>query len=421
MAARPSVVIAEDAMDQLAAYCVAENRTRVMLVADPNTWRVQGEAAEAKLQAVGCQVELALLPDYQPVADALHVYPIFIAANDVERTYIAVGSGTITDIVRFVSHRARCDFISVPTAASVDAYNSISSPMIVNGSKISIHGQAPVAIFGDIRVLTQAPSPMTAAGFGDMLAKFSSVADFRLGHLIWGEPFDETIAQRMTDAVRMCTDHVGAIGRHTAAGLRVLMDALIESGQCMVDYGGSRPASGIEHHYSHYWEMKLMQEGRPPILHGAKTGAATVMAGVVWERIRSLTRADVSDLLEASTLPDREADIATMRQVFGPLFEEVIASQKEFLSLSPKRYDQLKERILDSWDGVQEIAATVPSASELAGWMRAAGGHTNVGELGLSDEDVHLGEQYSHFLRDRFTVRKLLRVLGLHEEQYARE
>jgi hypothetical protein len=52
------------------------------------------------------------------------------------------------------------------------------------------------------------------------------------------------------------------------------LEGLFETGLCMLDFGQTRPASGSEHHISHFWEMKLLLERRPAILHGAKVEVA---------------------------------------------------------------------------------------------------------------------------------------------------
>ncbi|MBK8047562.1 MAG: iron-containing alcohol dehydrogenase [Anaerolineales bacterium] len=111
---------------------------------------------------------------------------------------------------------------------------------------------------------------------------------------------------RTLAAVDQCADNAAAIGKGSPAAVRTLMDALIESGFCMLDFGTSRPASGAEHHLSHYWEMKLLTEGRPAILHGAKVGVATVLVAGIYEQIRNLTREQVADLLEAASPPDAQ-------------------------------------------------------------------------------------------------------------------
>ncbi len=47
-----------------------------------------------------------------------------------------------------------------------------------------------------------------------------------------------------------------------------LMEALIDAGLCMADFGISMPASGSEHLLSHFWESRLLYEERPALLHG---------------------------------------------------------------------------------------------------------------------------------------------------------
>ncbi len=410
-----AVTIDDHAVENLVDFCTREERTHLLVTADKNTWRVQGEAVYNALVDAGFDVKKLIFPGPDVVADGEHVYQLLIALENEERTLVSVGSGTVTDITRFAAHRTRLEFISIPTAPSVDAYVSVGAPMIVSGVKVTFNCQPPIAVFADINTLTSAPRPMIAAGFGDMLAKFTSVADFRLAHLMRDELFDEEIAVRMLATAQRCAASADAIAAASPEGITVLMQALFDSGWCMVDFNNSRPASGTEHHYSHYWEMMLLREGRPAILHGAKTGVGTVLAADLYAQVRDLARADVTDLLEAATQPDREADIATIRRIFGPLSDEVVETMRPFLDMSPADYDALKRRILKNWDAIQAAAAGVPPAAEVAHWLRTAGGPTTVAELGLSAEEKFMAEQYSHFLRDRFTVRKLMRVLNLNQ------
>jgi glycerol-1-phosphate dehydrogenase [NAD(P)+] len=411
---RPNkVTVDENMLDHLVAFCREEQRTRLLLLADRNTWAVQGESVHAALAAAGCDVKTLIFQRSEVVADAEHVFQTLIALDNNERTLLAVGSGTITDITRFVAHRTRGQFISIPTAPSVDAYVSVGAPMIVNGVKVTYTTMSPIGVFADIRTLMAAPRPMIAAGFGDVMAKFTSVADFRLGHLLWDEPFDAEIADRMLATARTCAENAAEIASASRAGISALIQALLDSGYCMVDFGNSRPASGTEHHYSHFWEMKLLQEGRPAILHGAKTGVGTVLGAEIYAQMHRLSRADVADLLEATALPDPELEVATIERVYGQLASEVIDDQRSFIDMDPERFEQIKRRILDNWESVQEIAADVPLPKQVASWLHQVGGPTTVQELGLSVEERRMAEQYAHYLRNRFTVRKLARVLGV--------
>ena len=191
------------------------------------------------------------------------------------------------------------------------------------------------------------------------------------------------------------------------------MDALIESGFCILDFGNSRPASGIEHHYSHVWEMKLLQEGRPAILHGAKVGYATILTAQMYEQIKQTSPRAIADMLEAAGLPDRDGEIANIRAAYRHLAEEMIAVQQPFLNLTSAQFDELKRKILVNWDAIQTIAHAVPSAAQCTQLLRTVGGPTTPADLGFQPADVALGVQAAHYLRDRFTVRKLWHLLGV--------
>lgn len=406
------------AMQQLREFVTAQALTRFLVVADGNTWRAQGEEVASTLKTVpNADVKVLVLSGDEVVAGAEQVYQVLIALDDDReygaRTLVSVGSGTVTDIVRFVAHRSGREFISIPTAPSVDAYVSVGAPMIVNGVKVTYNTMAPIAVFADPRTLAAAPRPMIAAGFGDMIAKFTAVADFRLAHLIRGEMFDPVIADRMLATAQACANNVDAIGAATEEGVTVLLQSLYDSGWCMVDFGNSRPASGTEHHYSHFWEMMLLQQGRPPVLHGAKTGVGTVMGARLYARVRSTSRADVADLLEGIPLPDTAREQDRIRSQFGGLADELIAEQQPFIAPTPEEWEERKRTLLENWDAVQTIAATVPSPETIAHWLEIVGGPTTTAELGFTAEEETSAQEYAHYLRDRFTVRKLVAMLGI--------
>ena len=416
--AKPNpVVVAPDALAQLAAYCHEHGHTHLLIVADANTDRALGRKLEATLLAAGLDVRKVILHGEEIIADAARVYQVMLALDGTPRALVAAGSGTITDITRFVSHRARLHFLSAPSAPSVDGFASVGAPMLIDGVKISLPTHAPAAIFADLDVNAAAPRAMIAAGFADILGKFTSVADFRLGHLLRDERYDETIAQRTYDVARVCQVNAEAIGQATPASIALLMDALVESGLCILDFGDSASASGAEHHLSHFWEMLLLRKGRPAILHGAKVGVATVLIAGIYEQVRGLSRAEVADRLEASTLPDRAAELAAIDAAYGAEAEAVARTHGAFLDMTPETYDTIKRRILDNWDEIQAIAAQVPPPAEIARLLEIAGGPTTAAELGLSPAEAALALDNGHYLRNRFTVRKLARVLGLDQER----
>jgi len=407
------VVIASDAVPALLDYLHSQRIARVNLVADGNTWRVLGQRAAQALAAAGIHVRHILLAGDEVTPDEQTVVETLLGAGRAQRLSIAVGSGVITDVTRFASYCTGNDFISLPTAPSVDAYTSTGSSLIVRGLKQTVYAHAPVAVFADLDTLCAAPKAMIAAGFGDVVAKFTSVADWKLAALLWDGPYSEPVAQRMAAARDRCMARVDAVGAAEPEGIRSLIDALIEAGLCMLAFGGSQPAGQSEHYISHYLEMKLVREGRKPVLHGAKTGMATVIIARYYQQMREMSRDEVAQRLAASPRPDRAAEIERIRFAYGDLTDAVIAEQAPFLDWSDGDYDRLKQRILDRWPEVQSVAAEVPTPEALTDLLQRAGGTADYRALGLGDDEMTVAEEYGHYVRNRFTAMKLSRVLGL--------
>jgi glycerol-1-phosphate dehydrogenase [NAD(P)+] len=190
------------------------------------------------------------------------------------------------------------------------------------------------------------------------------------------------------------------------------MAALIESGLCMAEAGHSRSASGAEHHYSHYWEMRLLAEGRPPVLHGLKVGVGSVEAARLWDFVRSLDERKAAALLERSALPSREAEERRIRAAYGAAAKETIASHERFLAMGDGDYEALKLRISGAWDEILGIAQAVPGEAETGRLLALAGCPIRPGELGLGRREIALGLSSAHYVRARFTVKKLARALG---------
>ncbi len=405
--------IGPDAVGALVRYAQDQELRRFTLVADDRTWPILGQAAYDALVADGADVRVAHLAGKEVVADGERVLEILLPGDESDRTFLAVGAGTITDLTRFVSHRLARPFISLPTAPSVDAYTSANAPMVVDRFKRTLDAQEPIAVFADLDVLCAAPRAMIAAGVGDVLGKYTSLADWRLGALLSDDVIDDGVVAAMYAALHAVASRVEAIGQGEPSAIAALMQALLDSGTAMARWHNSRPASGSEHHISHFWEMSLLQQGRPAVLHGAKVGVGTLLIARSYARLRTFSRDEVAARLAHAPAHGLDEIRTRIRAGYGPLADQVIAEHTNAFSHLPELRERLHRRMIENWEGVQAIAADVPDPEEIAGQLRAAGAPTTPAELGFSVLETDDALRYAHYMRSRFTVRWVELSLGL--------
>jgi glycerol-1-phosphate dehydrogenase [NAD(P)+] len=408
------IYIGQDAIEELVRYCKAHQVGHLAVIADSNTYVVLGQRVEQTLRSAGHEVTTILFSGTEVIADERYLVRALVQAPLGSCTFVAVGSGTITDITRFVSHRTGRHFIAIPTAPSVDGYTSLGAPLMLSGVKTTLTEQAPMALFADLETLGRAPHRLIAAGFGDVAGKLTALADWKLGSLLWSEPFDPTIYARTEAAAQSCLEIAAEIGQGTKQGVLRLMQALVECGLCMLEMGSSLPASGAEHHVSHYWEIQSLRQHQPPLLHGAKVGVALTRVARQYARIRQLTRNAMMRRMKTAILLERDQELARIRQGYGSdLSEGVIEQSAPFLDLTAEGFEALKHRIVAQWDAIRAVAERVPSEEDIVAYLRQAGAPTTAQSLGLSEQDVKMGLAYAHYLRNRFTVLKLSRMLNV--------
>ncbi len=405
----------ENALSEAIAFCRAHQFTHFTLISDSNTHAVLGKQVADLITAQGWVINPIILEKQEVVADELTLDEALERSGENPGVFLAVGSGTLTDITRYCSHKKQSVFISLPTAPSVDGFASSIAPIVIKGYKQSAPCQAPIAIFADINTLCLAPKQMIAAGFGDMLGKFTALADWKLAHILMGDPYQASIAARVEQAVQICVNHIEGISQITPQGITGIMNGLVESGICMALAGNSRPASGSEHHLSHYWEMLLLQQGRPAVLHGAKVGIAAVLIARRWQQIRELTVANVERCLAAAKIsnPQKERETITAAFPFNP--EAIIKDQSDYLSMSEMDFGALKNKILQNWDQIAAIAAAVPPPEQIVTLLQKVSAPLTVMDIGLESQDEANALRYAHYLRSQFTISKLGRLLGLWE------
>ena len=258
--------------------------SHIFLVADNYTYEAAGRQVEQLLDQAGLayhkrvfQTETPLVPNEYALGSVL------AAMTSQDDMLLAVGSGTLNDVTKYVSARTGVPYVIAATAPSMDGYASTVAPTILDGFKTTLPAVYPAAIVADVDILKDAPMPMLTAGFGDIIGTFTSLADWRLSHQLNGEYYCPEVAGVIEAAVETCAANAQALAQREPQAIQAVTEALILSGLAMGMVGVSRPASGAEHQMAHYWEMDALRRGEEHPLHGNAVGVGTVLAASLYE------------------------------------------------------------------------------------------------------------------------------------------
>jgi glycerol-1-phosphate dehydrogenase [NAD(P)+] len=111
------IYVGDQAIEEFLKFCEESGYRQFYLIADENTFSVLGKRVLAAIQKKGWDVIFQILKPEHLHADDFSVMRVLATYDAQPRLFVAVGSGTITDITRFTSHRSRNLFVSFPTAA----------------------------------------------------------------------------------------------------------------------------------------------------------------------------------------------------------------------------------------------------------------------------------------------------------------
>ena len=315
---------------------------------------------------------------------------------------IAVGGGTVHDIVRYCARHRGLKFISVPTAASCDGFCSTVAAMTWEGYKNTMNCVAPELVVADLAVIKEAPQYLTTSGVGDIIGKFTALADWRMAHAVTGEK----VCQRIYDIMQDATDCVwrnaaGALQGDVAA-YEAVTSGLLMSGLAMQMMGSSRPASGGEHHISHLIETEPAGlHAHSDALHGEKVGVGTVLTSREYHRLARIT--DIAPYV----LPYQPIDQEWLRAFFGEALYPVAKRENETECLAAVA----PEDIVRAWPEIRSIIADIPPAEEIDALLVTLGAKHTLTDLGVAEDKEQQILDASPLIRNRLTLMRMRRMI----------
>lgn len=384
-----SVYVEKDAISRLTD--IAKPYSSILLVADENTFAVAGEKVERAL--VGKKVEKVifsgktlLIPNEQAIEK------IEQNITDTE-LIIAIGSGVIQDTCKYVSHLNKIEYIDVATAPSMDGYASDGAAMILNGMKETVKAGLPISIICDTEILANAPMDMIKAGYGDVIGKYSALNDWQLSHLINGEYFCKFIFDLTKEQIEKVVSLAKGLTERNIESVASLMEALVLIGILMSFAGSSRPASGSEHHLSHYFEITGIVHDRAYLTHGLDVAYSTVVTSKIRE---ILIKTDFS-LANKTKAKINENEI---ERVYKTVANDCIKLQQKAGFYARDRYPFYQENQAQ----IKQILASTPTAEKIIKLLELVGLDYNYFLEFYSTEVINDAVLYAKDLKDRFTV-----------------
>ncbi len=413
------VLLERGAIRQVVTLIHKYHYQRPLLVCDETTYEVAAKQMEALLEENHIEYILYTLPSREPAADMDTC--LLLERNLPQDTdlIVAVGSGTINDICRFVSYKKEMDYFIFATAPSMDGFASDVSPLIVDNLKTTYSAHVPTAIIGDLDILKNAPMDMVAAGAGDIFGKYTCLCDWKLAHIVTQEYYCVEIAHLVEHSIDVLVDSCRKIQMDKETAIEKIMEGLILSGIAMSFAGNSRPASGSEHHLSHYWEMMFLFDGKKPVFHGTKVGIATVLVLKLYERLNHETF-NFSIAAKNAEEFDRSLWDRKMQELYRSAAGGVTFLENKIGKNTPenviKRLTVVKEKLPE----IRKLIEALPSSATVTGLLQELHAPVKPWQVNISDEEIVDAVIAAKELRNRYGLLQLLFDLGL-LEKYAKE
>lgn len=391
------ICIESGAISLLPHWIEKKNYKKPVMICDENTYEAAGKAVEKLLSGLDiiCLDPKGLHADERAVALVAEK----LGESDV---LVAVGSGTVHDATRYTAYERGIPFLSVPTAASVDGFVSTVAAMTWHGCKKTMTAVAPEAVFADTDIFSKAPLRLSASGFGDLLGKYTALADWKTGHLLNGEYFCDTICEMEADAVRIVSENLDGIRAGDVYACEQLMYGLILSGLAMQMIGNSRPASGAEHHLSHLWEMEAINS-HVDAYHGEKVGVGLKTAAEIYHRFADYLESEEYTLSGYSGI-----ETELLKYFSDPIVHKEIEEENAVDPLA----DVDKAILSEKKQELAKILREIPSAKEIGTLLKKAGAPAEMTDIGLAEELIPLSAKLSPYVRRRLTCMRLIKLTG---------
>ena len=403
------VVIGSGVAGRLSEFLRKYGARKPFVLADVNTFAAAGECVCKQLDDYSKYIfpQDSLEPDENAVGSAVMHFD-----NSCD-LIIGIGSGVINDIGKILSNITGRKYIIVATAPSMDGYASATSSMSMDGLKVSLNSRCADVIIGDTDILKNAPLKMLKAGLGDMLAKYVSIAEWRIAHIITGEYYCEQVANLIRKALKKCVDNAPGLLKRDEKAVEAVFEGLVIGGVAMAYAGVSRPASGVEHYFSHIWDMRGLEFGTAVDFHGIQCAVATLQAVRLYEQVKVLKPdyQKAKGYVDAFSFEDWKMQL---RDFLGSSAETMIAQEAREGKYDKATHRSRFARIAENWDAIVQILNDeLPTSEEVERILQIIGISVDLRDLHVDSNLARLTFKSTKDIRDKYVLSRLAWDLGI--------
>ncbi len=326
---------------------------------------------------------------------------------------MGVGSGVINDCSKVLARMTDRKMIIVGTAPSMDGYASNCAAMLRDGAKCTIETGAPAAIVCDVDIMKEAPMRMLRAGLGDMLAKYVALCEWRISRLIVGDAYCENIAGLVRTSLHKIVASAPGLCDRDPAAVQATVEGLVLSGVAMSFAGNSRAASGLEHYFSHLWEMMALERGNSFELHGIQVGVGTLKTLRLYDIIRTMKPDKEKGMAFIRNFSEEKWE-SELRRILGKTGETIIALERDSFHNNDRNEHALRlERIVAHWDEIlAAIDEELPKTAEIEALMKRLGMAMEPEDIGVNRQDTVDAFRASRDTRKKYLTSSMLWDMG---------
>ena len=312
---------------------------------------------------------------------------------------IAVGSGTVSDTVKYASFLDDKPY-SVFATSPMNAFTTATASVSSGGFKRSITCKGAQGIFFDLSVLANCPPRLISAAFADVICRTTAQVDWLLSHLLFDTPYSETPytllaydeANMIANADRMLDGDLDALAMLTR------ISGIMGLGTRFTDTTHS--GSMAEHMISHYIDM-FAGDNHPGTSHGEQVGVATLTLSLLQNQVLNN---DSPPEISPTVIPEQ-----WIRERFDAEMASNMLQQTKVKALDNQQCDALNHRLQAEWDSIRApLCACLLPYNELHAAMSAAGCQLTATDLGVDQNFYREAVKNARYIRDRFSMLDLV-------------